>query len=498
MIEKILLWIDYGFLNYGVSKYLKKEFELYAIIDGINSTDNFFKNQKLIHFNKIWYFDSSIKSKNVDLIYLKEIEKSYKINIWEIIYSDRYFYSKFNKYHTFDHDEILSLIENECKFFNEILIKLKPKYVIMNTITHHYQQLFYKICLALGITVLTLEPTRFGNNWIVLKGSIYDWKPEDNSITSDTKSFKSFNEIQNFMKSNPPAKFYLEKPELIYDQLKWKKLKAFFSFFFLQSIDNKRYSRIGRTKFNIIFKGTAIAHKIIRKKRELFLEKNLIKKIDTDIPFLYYSLHLEPERVLLLGAKYLTNQISVIENIAKSLPVGYKLVVKEHPFQYQQGWRPIQFYKDILNLPNVILVHPLIKSDELIKKSSLVISIRGTTSLEATIFGKPSIVLQADIGHTLIPTIQVLKNWEELPQLIKKSLEIKCDPSNISSYFSFIQKNSFNFPNELYSSELSNYFHYNVGFSKQYEINDEKMLKFLEQFDDLFHQLFKELIKKMC
>ena len=60
------------------------------------------------------------------------------------------------------------------------------------------------------------------------------------------------------------------------------------------------------------------------------------------------------------------------------------------------------------------------------------------------------------------------------------------------------QKNSFNFPNELYSSELSNYFHYNVGFSKQYEINDEKMLKFLEQFDDLFHQLSKELIKKMC
>ena len=279
MNEKILLWIDYSFLHYGVAKYLKeKNFDIFGIIDGKQSTKKFFEKQKTINFNKIWNFSSNAFSEKIDLSYLKLIEEKYKINIWNIIYSDRYFYSKFNKYHKFTHDELLSLIQDECKFFEQILSEVKPKCVLMNTITHHYQHLFYKMCLSLGITVLTLEPTRFGNKWVILKGSIYDWKPENQIHTSDNHNFKTYEEIENFVKENRPAKFYYEKSKLTFKKSKFEKIKAFIEFFFFSStLNNQKYSEYGRSKINILLKGTAIGHSLTRKRRESFIRKNFVE-----------------------------------------------------------------------------------------------------------------------------------------------------------------------------------------------------------------------------
>ena len=70
--------------------------------------------------------------------------------------------------------------------------------------------------------------------------------------------------------------------------------------------------------------------------------------------------------------------IKVITNIAESLPNGYNLYVKEHPNMVVREWRSISAYKQIMSLPNVTLIHPTVKSQDIIKKSSLVISIFGT------------------------------------------------------------------------------------------------------------------------
>ena len=91
-----------------------------------------------------------------------------------------------------------------------------------------------------------------------------------------------------------------------------------------------------------------------------FIEKNAVRVLDKKTPFVYYPLHSEPERALSIAAPFFTNQIDVITNIAKSLPVGYKLFVKEHPsMTLKRGTgRKLSFYKDLLKLPNVKLIHP--------------------------------------------------------------------------------------------------------------------------------------------
>ena len=59
-------------------------------------------------------------------------------------------------------------------------------------------------------------------------------------------------------------------------------------------------------------------------------------------------MHFDPERQLLIKAPFYTNQFEFIINLAKSLPVGYKLYLKEHTLQGWNGWRPIEQYKEFV------------------------------------------------------------------------------------------------------------------------------------------------------
>jgi len=499
--DRVLLWVDNSFLHYGIAKYLQEQnYDLFAIIDGNESINKFFQNQKLVQFNKVWYFYAHISKTTPNLDYLKKIEEKYKINMWSIICTDRLFYTKFNKYYQFGHDEILAIIEQECRFFEHLLNEIKPNYLLMNFVTQHYQYLIYKICATLGITVLTLEPLRFGDKCMIVDGTIYDLKDIENYGGTNSRVVRTIDEIRNFLKSNRPARFYLEeKSHTKYKVSKWEKFKAFLQFFFLpQAVTStKQFRYYGRNRINALTKGTARIHLIKKKYREFFMNRNFIHKIDDKIPFVYFPLHYEPERVLFMGAPFYTDQLAVINNIAKSLPIGYKLYVKEHPVMETQGWRKKSFYKQIMELPNVKMIHPSITTEEIMKKCSLVITIRGTTSLEATFYGKPSVVFMADSGYATIPSIHILKNIDELPNVIRSSLEKKVDPSELNDYIDFIEKNSFEFPNERYSFEISNRFNYNVGYLKQVEIQVDKMESFLNEFSPIFQKVAEEYINKM-
>ena len=80
---------------------------------------------------------------------------------------------------------------------------------------------------------------------------------------------------------------------------------------------------------------------------------------------IFFPLHTEIERTLLITAPFYLNQIEIIKNIAKSIPINYTLIVKEHPFQTARGWRSTDEYNEIMNIPNVELVHPTFPNEKL-------------------------------------------------------------------------------------------------------------------------------------
>ncbi len=79
-----------------------------------------------------------------------------------------------------------------------------------------------------------------------------------------------------------------------------------------------------------------------------------------------------------------------VTQLAKRIPSGYKLYVKEHPSML--GLRSIAFYEELNKLHNVEMVHPAVSPFGLIK-SGVTIVVTGTAGWEAYLLERPVIVL---------------------------------------------------------------------------------------------------------
>ena len=100
-----------------------------------------FLSQKIVNFEKTWFFHDHIKKsiEKPDLEYLANFEKKYHINLWKLAINERHFY-KFNRFYKFTTNEILKFLEQECKLFEYILDGIKPDYFLTNEPSFHHQK----------------------------------------------------------------------------------------------------------------------------------------------------------------------------------------------------------------------------------------------------------------------------------------------------------------------------------------------------------------------
>ena len=133
--------------------------------------------------------------------------------------------------------------------------------------------------------------------------------------------------------------------------------------------------------------------------------------------YVYLALHVIPESSTFIKAPMYTNELSLIQSISKSLPVNWKLYVKEHPNMI--GQRNLGFYKKISKIQNVKLVKMDAYQDPKpwIEKSEAVISISGSAAFEAAMLNKPSIVF-GDVCFSVISSVKVVNSFEEVEKLL--------------------------------------------------------------------------------
>jgi hypothetical protein len=115
------------------------------------------------------------------------------------------------------------------------------------------------------------------------------------------------------------------------------------------------------------------------------------EKTGADEKYAFYGLHYQPEATTLTFAPFRTDQANVVESIAKSLPVGWRLYVKEHPTSV--GRRDLAFYERLRRIPVVRLISPHVHSHTLISRASAVITVTGTIGWEAVMYRRPVITL---------------------------------------------------------------------------------------------------------
>jgi len=492
--DKILIWLDYGLTYYGISYFLnqKHDCELFTIIETHEKPRKFYEKQTLTPFKKIWFFHDYVTTQNKepDLNYLSSIEKKYGINIWLIAYAERFFALQ-SRYHKFTKNEILYLIEQECRFFEQVLDEINPNFLIMRDVDMHHVNLLHQICKARGIKILSLFPAKMGSKWVVSDTDRIYTKSID--LRDLPKNKRTFNELQKFLKEHSQQQWvqkYVSSTKISF--LNKKTLSSIFNLFFSEDKNEReKFMSIGRTRIKVFL--VMITLLLKRKYRQSFLDRFSKREIK-DEKFVFFPLHVSPERYIDISAPFYANQLEVVQHIAKALPVDCKLYVKEHFAMVTRYWREISFYKEILALPNVELIHPSVSSEEIIKKSSLVTTITGTAALQAAFFEKPSIVMSHVIYLEFLPFMKRVKNLEEFPDIIRSALKTKVELTDLNRFVEILEKETFDFHSHEFDNEHNPIF--KTLFSNV-EITESSMKLFLEHHQETFELLVSEHLKKI-
>jgi len=134
--------------------------------------------------------------------------------------------------------------------------------------------------------------------------------------------------------------------------------------------------------------------------------------------YIYFPLHLVPESSTFVKIPLYVNELLLLEAISKSLPINWKLYVKEH--QSMIGQRNIDFYKKASKFHNVKIVKNNFYKDPKpwIEKSLGVVTITGTSAFEASMLNKPAIVF-GKVFYNVISGIKFVNNIEKLEQMFK-------------------------------------------------------------------------------
>ncbi|MFH1462586.1 MAG: hypothetical protein ABIG08_02770 [bacterium] len=160
-----------------------------------------------------------------------------------------------------------------------------------------------------------------------------------------------------------------------------------------------------------------------------FLYQNSIK----DEKFIYFPLHVPDDCQITLRNLHFFDQAVLALYMARSLPFGYKLYIKEHPGNFIS----VQTKTKLIQEKNIILLHPSLNSHQIIKKSQAIITINSTVGFEALHYFKPVIVLGNWNLRGRGATIDV-QDLSKLDEAIRFALQKIIDPNKIKAFlFSF-------------------------------------------------------------
>ena len=253
MNSKILFWMNDDLSGLGLPKILNEEYNLdiYSIFDITDKQKIFFQKQKLINFNKIWFYHDFISKSfpKTDREYLKNIEEKCNLNLSLLISVERFF-TKSNQFYDFTQEEKLSIVEQTCKFFENVLDEIKPDFIIMGITTLLHNHIFYKICKNRGIRILMIRPSFLAGKYVI-SNSIDSF---ENNVYKKKFNFRNNNEVINYLQnynSTEQSKFVRDN----FQNSTIRYFKAILHYIFSKNSNpNTHFTYFGRTKIKVIQK----------------------------------------------------------------------------------------------------------------------------------------------------------------------------------------------------------------------------------------------------
>ncbi len=242
------------------------------------------------------------------------------------------------------------------------------------------------ICRKRKIDVRMLFPFRFGHTHFWCKNEYGEFEELSKSFNTNLQG--TSDEIVSLCEKELTPNFLSTDPAHVREVLDSRKLRILVLRLLRVSLQQVYWNLRGYRKAKF---GPGIIAKSLNVFRPYLLLRTLDKKSLKTVPekegfqFVFFPLQQQPESSTSTQAKFSTDQLSIVRELALSLPVGAKMLVKEHIWAL--NCRPFSFYDELLKIPNLILLHPTIPGLTVIKQSDLVCSINSSAIYEAAALG---------------------------------------------------------------------------------------------------------------
>lgn len=397
-------------------------------------------NQEEIHYSTLVLEEDILKeafAEPIDLEFLRSLEKEIG-TLWKYIEVDRtirhgqgvreYPYDR----SPFSYGELLQIVQAMARKIIQMLDEEKPDFVYMYQPGFLGAYLIYGIAKHRGIRVFLTEGPSI-KNLVALSDTYKTISGADKIFRENLK--KKEGEIEKYTEACEYVDTFRNKPFAYssiagsrekrgrFQQFSFLKLTRifrtlhfnFYQIFLAWYGDAKK-----RSDYSTINPFLHLLDRTKRKLRNVVGFRDLLDKFDPSVPYAYFPLQHEPELNLLLNAPFAADQLEVAKRIARSLPVGMYLYVKEHPDM--APYRTRLFYKELKKIPNVRLIDPQISGFELEKNAQIITTISGSAGWEGALLGKPVIAFGESYYNSL-PSVHYSKTPEELSSLIEHALK---------------------------------------------------------------------------
>lgn len=437
-----ILQRGFAYIGHDIAYHLKNshgitEFCGYVYL---RSSYDFLKSQTEVEYSTLLLDEDvhkDFEKEKLDTDYLNYLEREFGLpSLWPYTAVDRVLMSSqlvreypYNQ-PMYTHEEMMKIFQVKARAIIKMLENEKPDFVFCGVIGSIGSVFLYHAAKKFGIPIYAALPTLIGGRNI-LSDTYHTFTSVDKSFRANVERLKStshWQEATNYIeefRNRPTAwlKKLTPSAQAISRNKQFLFLRPFRAFRSLRALLRDivgSFTSAERFDYSYINPWNQLRDKFARKINNLIGQDDLYDTVDPNDDYAFFPLHLEPEVALLLQAPNYADQMHVIRTIARTLPLQYKLYVKEHPQMVE--YRRRSYYKELKKIPNLKLINPKITSHELIANAKLLFTITGSAGWEATILKKPIINFGRHFYNSL-SQIKLCTNIDTLSGLVKEQLE---------------------------------------------------------------------------
>jgi hypothetical protein len=327
-----------------------------------------------------------------DIDFLRDREERYGVSIHRMIWSER------NLLEGRSYERVLALTEQLFRVVEAALERFQPSFLFSEDVGCLTSYVHYAVARGLGIPFWRIGSARMPGLLSVYAGAPQEW-----NLTKDKHAEIQERGLTDEEREGAAAfvKRFRERPERPTGMHTRARLPI------ADRQDLERLALLSRRYFMEPRNPTLTSPaKALRQRAVRLVRNQASRSLDYfDRPsnserYVLYPIHFQPEASTLVQAPYYLDQEALIEDISKSLPVGYRLYVKEHISN--RGRRPQAFYRRLRETFGVRLLGPDEDTWQLIRDAAAVAVITGTVGWEGLLFGRP-VVTFGDVFYNECP-----------------------------------------------------------------------------------------------